>query len=445
MGRAGGLGDPRVERGLTELNCGAARSIPDLMYQSPPLTRRKHHKFSPRRLRFDTRPPMLVGGHYGCSVHRRTALKLPLLLAAGAALSHVPCASAEAPRWTAERANTWYQAQGWLVGANYIPATAVNQIEMFQQGTYNPQRIDAELRLARVIGFNTVRVFLHDLLWVQDRRGFQQRLAQFVAIAASHGIKPLFVFFDSCWNPYPKLGPQPAPVSGVHSPGWVQSPGAERLGDPRYLSVMRDYVVGVITQFGGDDRVLGWDLWNEPDNPAAEYHKVERSDKVQLVTALLPQVFQWARSVNPSQPLTSAVWHGNWGDPGQRSAICSLQLDNSDVITFHNYGKPAEFEGRIAELAPLGRPIICTEYLARTLGSTVEGILPVAKRHNVGAYNWGLVAGRTETYFPWDSWDDPYTAPPKLWFHDLLRPDGHAYRNSEVQAIQQLTGAQGSA
>ena len=384
-----------------------------------------------------------VEENYGYSVHRRTALKLPLLLAAGAAISQFPRAAAAEPgRWTAERANAWYQAQGWLVGMNYIPASAVNQIEMFQQGTYDPRRIDDELRVARLIGFNTARVFLHDLLWVQDRAGFQQKLAQFVAIAASRGIKPLFVFFDSCWNPYPKLGPQPAPIPGVHSPGWVQSPGAERLGDPSYLGVMQNYVVGVMSQFRSDDRVLGWDLWNEPDNPAPQYRKVERKDKLGLVAGLLPQVFQWARSVDARQPLTSGVWQGSWA-PGQRSAIAGIQLDNSDVITFHNYGKPDEFEGRIAELEPLGRPILCTEYLARSLGSTIEGCLPVAKRHTVGAYNWGFVAGKTQTYFPWDSWEHPYKAAPTPWFHDLLQPDGQAYRDSEVQTIHSLTNGPG--
>lgn len=397
-------------------------------------------------MQFDTEAQEGRSAHYGCSVHRRTALKLPLLVAAGAALSSLPSvglprASAEATgRWSAERANAWYQAQGWLVGMNYIPASAVNQLEMFQQGTYDPRRIDDELRVARIVGFNTIRVFLHDLLWVQDQAGFQRRLAQFVAIAASRGIKPLFVFFDSCWDPHPRLGAQHAPTPGVHSSGWVQSPGADRLGDPSYVPVMRDYLIGVMSQFRNDNRVLGWDLWNEPDNPAPQYRKVERADKQALVAALLPQVFQWARSVNAAQPLTSGVWQGSW-DPGGRSEIAGTQLDNSDIITFHNYGKPAEFESRIAELAPLGRPIMCTEYLARTMGSTIEGILPIAKRRNVGAYNWGFVAGKTQTYYPWDSWDHPDPAPPKLWFHDLLQPSGQAYRDSEIQTIHSLTSA----
>lgn len=224
---------------------------------------------------------------------------------------------------------------------------------MFAPGTYDARRIDSELGACRLLGFNTVRVFLHDLLWAQDRAGFQSRLAQFVGIAARHGIKPLFVFFDSCWDPHPQLGAQRAPTPGVHNSGWVQSPGAQRIDDPRYRSVLRDYVVGVMSQFRNDNRVLGWDLWNEPDNPAKQYRKVERKDKIDAVGGLLPQVFGWARSVNAVQPLTSGVWQGSW-DRGSRSEMDSFQLDNSDVISFHSYAGPAEFEARIAELAPLG-------------------------------------------------------------------------------------------
>jgi hypothetical protein len=376
-------------------------------------------------------------------VHRRTVLTLPLLLAAGTAFAHTPRASAESSRWSPDRANSWYQAQGWLVGANYVTSNAINQLEMFQPGTYDPQRIDSELGLARLHGLNTVRVFLHDQLWAQDRQGFQNRLAQFVGIAARHRIKPLFVLFDSCWDPFPRSGPQRAPIRGVHNSGWVQSPGAEHLDDRRYSGVLYDYVTGVLTQFRTDDRVLGWDLWNEPDNPARVYSEVERKDKQERVADLLPQVFQWARSVDPGQPLTSAVWDGDWGDPGRRSTISGIQLDNADVITFHCYDEPAAFESRIAELSPLGRPILCTEYLARTLGNTVEGVLPIAKRHNVGAFNWGLIAGKTQTYFPWDSWDHPYTSIPEVWFHDLLRPDGRPFQGSEMDAIHGLTDPPG--
>lgn len=376
-------------------------------------------------------------------MERRTALKLPLLLAAGAAVARAPRASAEeAGRWSPERANRWYQAQGWLVGANYIPANAINQFEMFQADTFDPRRIDTELGWAQFYGHNTARVFLHDQLWAADQRGFQTRLGQFVDIAARHRIKPLFVFFDSCWDPQPRAGRQRAPRPGVHNSGWAQSPGAERLGDPRYVPVMRDYVTAVMTQFRNDNRVLGWDLWNEPDNPARQYRKAERSDKEQLVTNLLPQVFRWARAVDPSQPLTSGVWQGDWGQPQRRSTISDIQLANADVITFHSYAEPAAFQSRINELTPMGRPILCTEYMARPQGSTVESILPVAKRHNVGAINWGLVAGKTQTYFPWDSWEHPYTSVPKVWFHDLIRPEGRPFQDRELLTVRKLAGSQ---
>lgn len=385
--------------------------------------------------------PDATGGE-GRLLRRRTALQLPVALTSATALTRAPRAAAAPPpgRWSADRAKRWYQAQGWLVGVNYIPANAVNQLEMFQADTWDPHRIDVELRMARTMGVNAVRVFLHDQLWVQDRVGFSRRLAQFVGIAARHGIKPLLVFFDSCWNPHPKLGRQPAPRRGIHNSGWVQSPGADRLDDRYYRRVLHDYVVGVMRQFRDDDRILGWDLWNEPDNPAAQYRGVERTDKVDLVADLLPQVFGWARSVNAVQPLTSAVWDGYWGDPGRRSAMAGLQLENSDVVTFHSYAKPSEFEGRIDELGPFGRPVLCTEYLARTLESTVEGILPIAKRRNVGGFTWGLVAGKTQTYLPWDSWERPYLEPPREWFHDLLHADGTPYRDGEKQTFRALTG-----
>jgi Cellulase (glycosyl hydrolase family 5) len=384
-----------------------------------------------------------VGGGCGGFVHRRSLLKLPLLLASGTALARVPRAAAqptpESSRWSPDRADRWYRAQGWLVGANYVTSTAINQLEMFQADTFHPLRIHVELGWARSAGFNTVRVFLHDQLWAQDARGFQDRLAQFVAIAADHNIKPIFVLFDSCWDPSPKAGPQRAPTPGVHNSGWVQGPGAERLDDRGYLDTLRAYVTAVLTQFRNDERVLGWDVWNEPDNPSRHYASVERPDKLQLVADLLPQVFAWARAVDPVQPLTSAVWQGEW-DTGSTGAISGIQLDNSDVVTFHSYGEPADFEKRIDELESQGRPILCTEYLARPLGSTVADILPIAKRRKVGAINWGLVAGKTQTYFPWDSWDHPYASIPDVWFHDLLRSDGRPFQDGEIETVRQLTG-----
>ena len=172
-----------------------------------------------------------------------------------------------------------------------------------------------------------------------------------------------------------------------------------------------------------------------PTNMACSPHKTER------VNDLLPLAFAWARSEHPIQPLTSGVWMGDWSHPDRESATTKIQLAESDVISFHNYGWPEEFEARIKELQPLGRPIICTEYMARGAGSTFDNSLPIAKQYHVAAINWGLVAGKTQTYYPWDSWERPYVlSQPTVWFHEVFRQDDTPYRQHEVDLIRQLTG-----
>ena len=351
-------------------------------------------------------------------------------------------AFAESPqRWSAEKANAWYQQQPWLVGANYIPASVINELEMWQADTFDPQQIDKELGWAESIGMNTMRVFLHDLLWEQDSKGFQQRIDQFLTIAAKHHIRPMLVLFDSCWDPLPKLGKQRPPMQGVHNSGWVQSPGAKALVDSSQYPRLKSYVVGVVGAFANDQRILAWDVWNEPGGfQYGYYEQQEPKNKIELVKVLLPQAFAWARSANPTQPLTSGLWEGDWLKSGP-TPMEKIQLEESDIITFHNYSWPENFERRVVWLQKQGRPIICTEYMARSAGSTFDGVLPIAKKHNVGAINWGLVSGKTQTIYPWESWDHPYVlTQPQVWFRDVLTADGTPYRETEAQLIRQLTG-----
>jgi Cellulase (glycosyl hydrolase family 5) len=343
-------------------------------------------------------------------------------------------------RWSEQKANAWYAQQPWLVGADYIPSNAINQLEMFQSATFDPAINDRELGLAESIGMNTVRVFLQDQLWEQDPDGFKKRLDTFLGIAATHHIRPLLVLFDSCWETNPHLGPQHPPIPGVHNSGWVQSPGKERLLSQADEPKLKAYVVGVVGAFAKDDRILGWDIWNEPDNGGGDAAN-DVPAKIKRVNELLPEAFSWARSVNPTQPLTSGVWMGDWTDPAKESVTTRIQLAESDIISFHNYGWPEEFEQRIKELQHLRRPILCTEYMARGAGSTFDGSLPIAKRYHVAAINWGLVAGKTQTYLPWDSWQRPYVlSQPTIWFHEVFRNDGTPYRQREVDLIRELTG-----
>ena len=360
-----------------------------------------------------------------------------------ALLACIPAAAQT--RWTEKAANDWYAQQPWLVGSNYIPASAINELEMWQADTFDAKRIDLELGWAQSIGMNTMRVFLHDLPWQQDPAGFRQRIDTFLQIAEKHKIKPMFVLFDSCWDPFPKLGKQRAPKPGVHNSGWMQSPGAAALKDPKQVARLEAYVKGVVGAFANDKRILAWDIWNEPDNTNdSSYSKSEPANKVALVLAMLPKAFAWARAAHPAQPLTSGVWRGDWSSAAKWSPMDKVQLELSDVISFHNYDDAAEFEKRIQWLLPLHRPILCTEYMARGNKSTFEGSLPVAKKHKVAAFNWGLVAGKTQTFLPWDSWKKPYTdREPAIWFHEVFRTDGKPYRANEIDLIRRLTGAKG--
>jgi hypothetical protein len=371
--------------------------------------------------------------------------RLSFRLTAALFLASAPAtvASAQAARWSEQQANSWYAAQPWLVGSNYVPRSAINQLEMWQEPTFDPAEIDRELGWAESLGMNTMRVFLHDLLWQQDSVGFQQRIDRFLVIASRHGIRPMFVLFDSVWDPSPHLGPQHEPRPGVHNSGWVQSPAVAALADPAQYPRLKGYVQGVIRAFADDGRILAWDLWNEPGNDnASSYGKQELRDKVQRVTLLLPQVFQWARAVNPSQPLTSAVCCIERNSDGRNlDPLRQIQLRESDVITFHHYSWPEYFQRQVAWLKTYNRPVICTEFMARSVGSTFDALLPLAKQEQVGMINWGFVAGKTQTYLPWDSWQHPYVREqPAVWFHEVLYPDGTPYRQAEADLIRQLTG-----
>jgi len=346
-------------------------------------------------------------------------------------------------RWTAGEANAWYAQQKWLVGSNYIPADAINELEMWQEASFDPARIDKELGWAQGMGMTTMRVFLHDALWQQDAPGFKKRIGVFLDIAARHGIKPLLVLFDSCWDPNYKMGPQHPPIPGVHNSGWVQSPGAKALADVNQYPRLESYVKDVVGSFAGDKRILGWDVWNEPDNPGGGDYTTNDPAKFEHVALLLPRVFEWARSANPSQPLTSGLWHhDHWEDLEHLNAVEKTQLTQSDVISFHDYSWPEIFEARAKALMTYGRPLICTEYMARGAGSTIDTVLPMAKRMDIGMINWGFVNGKTQTDMPWDSWQRPYTLrPPVVWHHDLLRLDGAAYRPREIAIIKALSVA----
>lgn len=339
-------------------------------------------------------------------------------------------------RWSTERANEWFEKHGWMVGCNYIPATAINQLEMWQEDSFDPFLIDKELSWAAALGFNTIRVFLHHLIWEQNATGYLQRIDQFLSIAEKHGIKTMLVLFDSVWDPNPKLGKQPEPKLNVHNSGWVQCPGYEVLNNPDRYDELHSYVSGIVSHFKNDERVLIWDLFNEPDNMnLTSYKDMEYArHKAELSMELLRKTINWVRVIDPIQPITMAPWQ--WVDMKTLSVIDNYMFSHSDIISFHNYEDKQNMERRILDLKQFGRPMMCTEYMARGLKSTFEEILPLLREHNVGAYNWGFVQGKSQTHCPWDSWQITYENEPELWFHDIFRTNGAPYRQEEVAFLK---------
>jgi hypothetical protein len=346
-------------------------------------------------------------------------------------------------RWTPDAAHGWFEAQPWLVGCNFTPSNSINQLEMWQAATFDLATIDRELELAASLGMNAIRVYLHDLVWKEDSEGLLERIDALLSVAERHKIRTMLVLFDSCWDPEPSLGLQRAPREGVHNSGWVQSPGVPALQNPDEHVRLESYVRGIVGRFAQDPRVLAWDIWNEPDNgpEVALCDPVALRAKADLVVPLLVAAFGWAREMAPNQPLTSGIWLGDWSAPDLFSPIQRAQTDHSDVISFHNYGLADDFEQRIKWLKTMGRPLLCTEYMARPAGSTFQAILPVAKEHGVGTFCWGLVKGKTQTHLPWDKWENPNIEGLKeQWFHDIFEEDGTPHDPAEVEFLRLLGG-----
>lgn len=362
-------------------------------------------------------------------------------------------------RWSEKRIKQWFDTLPWLVGCNYIPSTAINQIEMWQASTWDSLTILRELKMARSLGMNTLRVYLHDMVWYTDSFGFYSRMDKFISYCSKFSIRPIFVFFDDCHYPEPYIGTQPLPVKKWHNSGWVNSP-ARKIVNKIYnntqtkdeLLRLKNYLQGVLLRYAQDKRILAWELYNEPGRGNALEGGNDRSDDNS--SKLLLFAWKWAREINPSQPLTATAF----GSLGRLNNL--INFINSDFYSIHPYGDATYLVNKIMEYKRFNRPIFVTEWLARTMGSTVENCLPVLKAFNIPAYNWGFVSGKTGTIWPWSSRRDEngnflninnlrkngqviqpgdQLPEPKVWFHDLFRIDGSPYSQNEIDIFRILT------
>ncbi len=329
----------------------------------------------------------------------------------------------------------FYWEDEWFFGANFTPSNAINQLEMWQEDTFSIDVIERELGYAKSIGMNIMRVFLHDLLWEQDSEGFLSRMEQYLTVSDKLGIKTMFVFFDDCWKDEFSLGKQSEPVAFSHNSGWIKSPGTAAADDLSQRPRLENYVKGVLTHFANDKRIVAWDLYNEPGNGSSGDHITETGLRENASLPLLLDVFRWAEEVSPSQPYTVGMWC--YTEPFNE--INETILEKSDIVTFHCY---EDKQGAIERCLKIidkanSRPMMCTEYMARHLKSTFEDALPVFKENNIGAINWGLVSGKTQTIYPWDSYDkeDRLTMP----FHDVFEKDGSLLVAEEEQVFRKYT------
>ena len=325
--------------------------------------------------------------------------------------------------FTIDKAWEWYNSQVWICGFNYVTSSAVNTTEMWQKDTFDPQTIDRELGWAEDIGFNSCRVFLQYLVWKNDKDGMVKRLEKFLNIADKHNISVMPIFFDDCAfsgkQPYP--GKQDDPIPGVHNSGWTPSPGFELVVERYFWEQLEEYVTSIVSYFANDERIIVWDLYNEPGN----------SDMGDKSLPLMKEAFKWARNCKPKQPISVGVWNDGLNN------INESIIELSDVLTFHNYGDMTAIKNHITKLKSIGRPLICTEWMRRTGGSLIKTHLTLFKEEKIGCYNWGLVNGKIQTQFPWGS--QPGSPEPDIWFHDILRLDGKPYDTEEVKIIKELT------
>jgi len=329
-------------------------------------------------------------------------------------------------RWSKAEALAWHHRQPWLLGFNYVPSTAVNSTEFWQASSFDRTCIGRELAWAAAAGFNSCRVFMQEVVWEADASGLRSRFAEFLDAAAGNGLSVMPVLFDDCaFNRQPpQLGPQPEPIPGRMMTGWTASPGHARVLDRNAWPALQRYVTEFVGAFAADPRVVAWDLYNEPGNEGMGGKNLP----------LLAATFAWARAARPVQPLTVGIW--NHGDPAF-AGMNELQLCCSDVISFHLYGDLQSTGETLDRLAGQGRPVICTEWMARPLNSRMVTHLPLFRDRRAGCYVWGLVNGRTQTHIPWENLIGKLGT--AEWFHDLFRADGTPYDPAEIALLRRLS------
>ena len=351
-------------------------------------------------------------------------------------------------RWSKEKAWEFWNSNPWMVGCNYVPALTPG-LSIWQSDTIEEilPSVEKELELMKEIGFNTVRMWLDFNLWHHERDEYLDRVDRVLGILSSYGIRLMPVIFNDCvsfgkpkditihkpvgkqkWDKGYHGGHKDSPhVVPTEQPyGWI------RWDEEDQRPICEQYIRDLVKRFKDDERIIMWDLWNEPGN----------SKRGDMSIPYLKRVFEIAREENASQPLTVGVWcyPPNYGvdESVELTPIQRLALDLSDIITFHNYSSIDEVKACVKALEKEGRPMANTEWLHRILGNTILEQLPLYYEKKIGSVHWGLVAGHGQFYLPWE-WlkaarpELDYT----LWQHDIFNEDFTPYDEKEIELFKQ--------
>lgn len=350
-------------------------------------------------------------------------------------------------RWSKERAWEWYNAHPWIRGCNYMCADCVNRVDQWQSLHFEEylKTTEEELKVMKELGFNSVRLILEYVVWKEEHDSFLERFDRYIELCHKYGISCMIVLANDCMPPKTELWKMPYIGEqhydwGYHGGRKHSQHGGHSCPAPHYYlddeESRKDYfkmVEEIVTMYKDDERILMWDLFNEPGN----------SNRRDITMPNLKAMFEVVRKINPSQPLTVAAW---WCGEDRRfnNELDQFALENSDIISYHNYGRYEEHIQVIKYLKSLGRPIVNSEWLARCTDNTVFDNFPLFYLENIGSYNWGFVAGKYQTYEPyeahWNWYRDDKNAPIDFtkWFHDLYRPSLRPYDPRETELISRF-------
>ncbi|MBQ8716992.1 MAG: cellulase family glycosylhydrolase [Clostridia bacterium] len=351
-------------------------------------------------------------------------------------------------RWSKEKIWNWYNARPWIRGCNYMSADCANRVDQWQELGFEERfkTTEEELKLVQDTGFNTVRLILEYVVWKEEHDGFMDRFERYISLCAKYGISCMIVLANDCMPPKTELWKMPAVGEqhydwGYHGGRKHSQHGSHKepaphfyLDDPEtredYFKMVRE----IVSKYKDDPRICVWDLYNEPG--------ANKRDALTLPN--LKRMFEAVREIDPSQPVTVGVWRIKGDESIPLSEVEQYALENSDIISYHNYQSYAENIRIIKRLKKEERPILNTEWLCRFQHNDVASLFPLFYLERIGCYNWGFVAGKYQTYEPWEFIWEQYDAGKRAdidftkWFHDLYRPSHRPYDPKEIELIQRF-------